>query len=362
MAEGWVESPGERHHGAHAASAESNLGVDRGSFLDFSQNINPLGPPSGALEAARAAISSATVYPDSGYTELRRTLAGYLEVEPTSVLPTNGGAEALFLAALGLARSGTRRAIVLEPTFSEYPAAARAAGLEVVQRYAWREAGERFVLDHDAIRGLGARDVVFLCNPNNPTGSAIQREEVLRMAEMARVAGAALIVDEAFADFAPEISVVDKADAGLMIARSFTKFFCMPGLRLGCLVTPEAVRYGGLQPSWSINVAAEAAGVSAVSDIGFAQRSIELVAGLRSELHAGLGSIAALRVYEGAANFLLARGSADIPERLGRHGVLVRGCEPFEGLGAEHFRVAVRGREDNRRLVEALRDELSGAA
>lgn len=254
MAEGWARSPGDRHHGAHAASAGRSLGVAPDSFLDFSQNINPLGPPPAALDAAREAISSATVYPDAGYPELRRALAGYLGVEPEHILPTNGGAEALFLAALGLARGGSRRALILEPTFSEYAAAARVAGLEPVRRVGWREAGAGFTLDRDALGDLGAREVVFLCNPNNPTGSALPREEMLDVAETARAAGATLVVDEAFADFAPGISVAGEADASLVVARSFTKFFGVPGLRLGCLVTPEAEGYGVIQPSWPVKV------------------------------------------------------------------------------------------------------------
>ncbi|WP_053057786.1 aminotransferase class I/II-fold pyridoxal phosphate-dependent enzyme [Rubrobacter aplysinae] len=359
MAEGWVESPGGRHHGAHAAAASRRLGLAREDFLDFSQNINPLGPPSGTLAAARAAISSATVYPDPGYTELRRALAGYLAVDPASILPTNGGTEALFLAALGLARSGARRALILDPTFSEYAAAAGAAGLEVVRRVAWRESGDRFVLDHSSLGEPSERDAVFLCNPNNPTGGGIRRKEVLQVAETVREAGAALVVDEAFADFAPELSVADRTGPGLIVARSFTKFFCVPGLRLGCLVTPEADRYGGLQPSWPVNVAAEAAGISAASEPGFTTRSVELMSELRAGMISALRPIPRLRVYGGDANFLLLRGPAGMPERLARCGMLVRGCEPFEGLGPEHFRVAVRGGEENRRLVDAVRAELS---
>lgn len=320
MAEGWTTGSGGRHHGAHTALAARSLGTDEGGFLDFSQNINPLGPPPGALEAARAAISSTTVYPDSGYSALRRSLADYMGVDAGHVLPTNGGAEALFLAALGLARAGARRAIILEPTFSEYAAAARAAGLEVVRRPAWREAGDRFALNHDALEGLGASDVVFLCNPNNPTGSGLSRDEILRAAGTVREAGATLIVDEAFADFVPGISIADQAGPGLVVARSFTKFFAIPGLRLGCLVTSEPGWYGAVQPSWPVNAAAEAAGISAASDVKFARRSIRLVSELRDGLRAALGEMLELRVYEGSANFLLVRGPTGMPERLARRG------------------------------------------
>jgi threonine-phosphate decarboxylase len=362
VAEGWVTSPGGRHHGAHALSAAASLDAPAESFLDFSQNINPLGSPPGVLEAARAAIASATTYPDASYAELRWSLADYLGVNGDHVLLTNGGAEALFLAALGLARSGARRALIPEPTFSEYAAAAHAAGLELARRQAWREERAGFHLDTGALRDLAASDVVFLCNPNNPTGTALPREETLALARAAREAGATLVVDEAFADFAPELSVAAEADERLVVARSFTKFFAVPGLRLGCLVTLEAPTYGALQPSWPVNVAAEAAGISAASNPGFARRSLELISELRAGLRTGLSAIPGLRAFDGAANFLLVRGPAGMPERLARRGILLRGCEPFEGLGPEYFRIAVRGEEDNRRLLEALRDELSGDA
>jgi threonine-phosphate decarboxylase len=234
--------------------------------------------------------------------------------------------------------------------------------MEVVRRVGWREDGSRFSLDHDAGAGLESRDVVFLCNPNNPTGTALPRDEVLGVAEAVRRAGATLVIDEAFADFAPEVSVASEAGEGLVVARSFTKFFGVPGLRLGCLISPEAAAYGSLQPSWAVNVAAEAAGISAASDMEFAERAVDLVRDLRHELHAALRELPGLTVYEGAANFLLVRGPAGTPSRLARRGVLVRGCEPFEGLGPEHFRVAVSGREDNQTLVDALRSELAGPA
>jgi threonine-phosphate decarboxylase len=362
VAEGWVTATAERHHGAHSAFAAASLCLSRDSFLDLSQNINPLGPPPGALEAARRAISSSTTYPDAGYADLRRALGRYLGVGPDHVLPTNGGAEALFLAALGLARSGSRRAVILEPTFSEYAAAARAAGMEAVRRVGWREDGSRFSLDRDAAADIESGDVVFLCNPNNPTGNALPRDEVLGVAEAVRRASATLVLDEAFADFAPEVSVAGETGVSLVVARSFTKFFGVPGLRLGCLISPEAAVYGSLQPSWAVNVAAEAAGISAASNAEFAGRAVDLVRDLRHELHAALSELPELLVYEGAANFLLVRGPARMPSRLARRGVLVRGCEPFEGLCPEHFRVAVSGREDNRTLVEALRSELASPA
>jgi threonine-phosphate decarboxylase len=354
---GWAQHPGDRHHGAHGDLVSRSLDVHAGELLDFSQNINPLGAPSNALEAARRAVyEDSGRYPDLEYIGLREALAAYLGVGAEMVVPTNGGAEALFLAARAAATGG--RALVLEPTFSEYAAAARASGMEPVRRVARRREEEGFGWDPTSYRDLEGVSVVFLCNPNNPTGDMLGRDEVLEVAACVEEAGAVLVVDEAFADFVPEISVTDMVDRGLWVARSFTKFFAIPGLRLGCLLCDDAGRVQALQPSWPVNAVAAAAGIAAVRDRGFAEASIAELARLREDLFGALDAIPGLRPFPGAANFLLVRGPDGLPERLAMRSVLVRGCGPFYGLGPEYFRVAVRSAEENGRLVAAIKEEL----
>jgi threonine-phosphate decarboxylase len=352
---GWAQHPGGRHHGAHGDLVSRSLGVRVGELLDFSQNINPLGAPKDALEAARRALyEDSSRYPDLEYTGLREALAAYLGVGAEMVVPTNGGAEALFLAARAAGTGG--KALVLEPTFSEYAAAAAASGKEPVRRVARRE--EDFEWDSTPLRDLEGVSVVFLCNPNNPTGDLLDRGAVLEVAARVVEAGAVLVVDEAFADFVPEISVTDMVDRGLWVVRSFTKFFAIPGLRLGCLVCDDAGRVQTLQPSWPVNSVAAAAGIAAAEDKGFAEASRAEVVRLREDLFGALDVLPGLQPFPGAANFLLVRGPDGFPERLARRGVLVRGCGPFYGLGPEFFRVAVRSAEENGRLVAAIREEL----
>jgi threonine-phosphate decarboxylase len=353
---GWAQHPGDRHHGAHGDLVSRSLDVRVGEFLDFSQNINPLGAPRKALEAARRALyEDSGRYPDLQYTGLREALAAYLGVGAEMVVPTNGGAEALFLAAR--AAGTAERALVLEPTFSEYAAAARASGLEPVRKVA-RRREEGFGWDPSSLRDLKGISVVFLCNPNNPTGDLLGRDEVLEVAARVEEAGAVLVVDEAFADFVPGISVTDMVDRGLWVARSFTKFFAIPGLRLGCLVCDVAGRVQALQPSWPVNAVAAAAGIAAVRDREFAETSVARVASLRKDLFGALAALPGLQPFPGAANFLLVRGPEGLPGRLARRGVLVRGCGPFYGLGPQYFRVAVRSAEENGLLVAAIREEL----
>lgn len=366
MVSGYASAPDGRHHGAHGAVVGRELPEPPSGFLDFSQNINPLGPPKGALRAAEAALRSrADRYPDADYGELRQALADYLGVPAAGVLPTNGGAEALFLAArvaADLAPDYRRKALVLEPTFSEYAAAARAAGFEPERRVARREA-DGFRLDPRALDDLDGVGLVFLCNPNNPTGDPLSRESVLEIAASVFATGAVLVVDEAFADFAPGLSVAGavRGHDRLLVARSFTKFFAVPGLRLGCLVTPDVPHARAYQPSWPVNVAAEAAGISAARNAAFAEETLRTVSRLRGELVAGLSRLPGLTVYRGAANYLLVRGPEGLVESLARRGVLVRGCSPFMGLGCEHFRLAVRGEEENRLLLAELAAIIEGA-
>ena len=362
MFKGWGASPDGRHHGAHYTEAARALGTPSDGFLDFSANINPLGPPGVVLAAASEALRGEVErYPDLHYSALRAALAGYLKVPLETVLPTNGGAEALFLAARVAAEGPVgRKAIILEPTFSEYATAARAAGFEVVRLVARRpETGFRLDLatldDALALHDVG---LVFLCNPNNPTGDAVPREEALWMAGRVREAGAILVVDEAFADFAPRLSVAPEVDENLFVARSFTKFFAMPGLRLGCLIAGDPGQTRAFQPSWSVNAVAAAAGIAAAREEGFVEATLAEVMLRRRELFSTLEGLPEITPYPSAANFLLVHGPEGLPEELARQGILVRGCEPFRGLGPGFFRVAVRREEDNEWLVEALRASL----
>ena len=365
MIRGWTATPDGRHHGAYGAEAARALNAHTGDFLDFSANINPLGPPETALAAAtRALEGEAGRYPDLDYPELRAALAGYLGVPSEKVLPTNGGAEALFLAARAARERENvevrRKALILEPTFSEYAAAARAAGFEPVRMVA-RRSERDFRLDLavlDKALNEHAVGLVFLCNPNNPTGDATSCEGVLRAAERVSDVGAALVVDEAFTDFVPEVSVTPEVDGSLFVARSFTKFFAVPGLRLGCLVALDPKRIRAFQPSWSVNAVAAVAGIAAAKDRVYAETTLAEVAQSRAELLGALRTLPRVVAYPGAANFLLVRGPRWLPDELAHRGILVRGCEPFRGLGPEFFRVAVRKKEENERLLEALRSLL----
>ena len=211
--------------------------------------------------------------------------------------------------------------------------------------------------------------MVFLCNPNNPTGAVTGRSEILSVAS--KFPDVVFVVDEAFADFLPNeegTSVVRDAAGrrNLVALRSLTKFYAIPGLRLGYLVAHEenVDRMLAWKEPWSVNSLAEAAGCAAIEDVEFSRRSKECVAAWKEEMERAIGQISGLQPLPPSVNFILTRITKDsmnvdtMQKHLLTRGILVRNCANFPGLDARYFRAAVRSPQENVRLLEALREAM----
>lgn len=334
-------------HGGDVLAAAARWGLDPSAILDFSANINPLGPPRGVINAAAAALQGIRHYPEPLSRTLRAAIARRHGVEEGAVLVGNGAAEVIHL----LLRSSARRRVVIEaPGFAEYGRAALAAGAEVVTR----------PLD-GPLPSLNAGDFVVLCNPHNPTGRLLQPDEVLAIA---RSTPATVLVDEAFID------LTDPGEAGsvvpgvlterdLIVVRSLTKFYAMPGLRVGYAVArPERVAaLDAVRDPWSVSPVAQAAGLAALADQEYARCTREWVRAERPFLAGALAALPGYTVAPPSANFILVTAPEpawSIQERLGPKAILVRDCRSFTGLSEFHMRLAVRSRPENLRLLEAL--------
>jgi len=218
-------------------------------------------------------------------------------------------------------------------------------------------------------------DLVFLCTPNNPTGAALATTDVLEIARRCRDVGARLVVDEAFVEFVDhphEVSVVPDVMQldYVIVLRSLTKLFAIPGLRLGYLIAPptcvEELR--ARQSAWPLNTFALAVGVQLFSQTDYVTRSRHAIAELREELQRWLGALPGLQCFPSVTNFVLCRltdigiTSSELCDCLAGQGLLLRNCDSFTGLELGRFiRVAVKNREENQRLVSALREALSHA-
>ncbi|WP_372632250.1 threonine-phosphate decarboxylase CobD [Cohnella sp.] len=351
-------------HGGDLWTASARFGVGAGEWIDYSANINPLGPPPQVLEALENGLAAIVNYPDPGHRELKRRLSAKLGVAEDELLIGNGAAECIALALSGL---DVRSVGVVAPCFSEYAQLAEAYGAEVRTVVGREENGYRAEPSElDAL--LEQVDLLFLGHPNNPTGLTYSLEWLREIADLAAERSAYVVVDEAFIDFiAPERRATLlpelRSHPHVLLMHSMTKFYAIPGLRLGyAIAAPELIRkMARKQVTWSVNGLALLAGQACLEPetAAYERRTRELIASERAYLRSEIASRLAWRTWPGEANFLLIELSAlwtaeRLQEALGPRGVLVRSCAKYDGLTERHIRIAVRGRADNERLLAAL--------
>jgi threonine-phosphate decarboxylase len=353
-----------RTHGGNITEAAKRYDLEENKIIDFSSNVNPLGPSSVAKRAAKIAISSIGRYPDPDMHELRRAIARYFGIKPEHVMCGNG-ANALIHLIPRVFRP--RKALVPFPTFTEYAAAVEDAGGEVVPFPLQERQGFR-VDPLEMSFALKGADIAFLCNPNNPTGQLIPKTEMLEIARYALQHNVRLVVDETFMDFTNSDSLVKEAveSPHLICLRSFTKFFGMPGLRIGYAVSGEAnsaaLRSG--QEPWTVSVPAEQAAIAVLGDWSYINKTRRLIEKERERLLSALRILPGVETFPCSANFIFIKvTSLDVPtfiKRLGERGMLVRDCSTFPGLDGRYIRIGVRTRCENKRLIKAFRKLLVG--
>lgn len=349
-------------HGGNIYEAAHRYGIAEKKIIDFSSNVNPLGPSSAAIRAAKRSLSLISRYPDPEMTALRKAIARYFGIKHGQVVCGNGSNGLIHLIPRVFR---PKKVLIPAPTFSEYAASVMDAGGEVVQMRLDERDG--FRLDPIEVSfALKDVDMAFLCNPNNPTGQIIPKQELLEIVKYAVQHGVRLVVDEAFMDVNENHSIIKEAvqSSRLICLRAFTKFFGMPGLRVGYAVSDEetvAALRDGLEP-WAVSIPAEHAAIAALSDWGHIKRTRRLIEKERERLHAALRILPGVEVFPSAANFILFKLiSFDAPtliDRLGERGLLVRDCSYFPGLDNRYIRIAVRTRWNNLRLIKALRELL----
>ncbi|MCD7927608.1 MAG: threonine-phosphate decarboxylase CobD [Oscillospiraceae bacterium] len=330
-------------------------------LLDFSASLNPLGMPSEVARAAVEGIAASDRYPDPQCRSLRRAIAETEGVSTEQIFCGNGAAELLDRLVLALQPN---QAMLLAPTFGEYERALRMNGCKVFPHYLKSE--REFDMTEDLLRVLRpGLDLFILCNPNNPTGRTIAAPLLEKICRRCQAQNTVLVVDESF------LSLTDKAAQTdlrpllaecprLVLLRSLTKSYAMPGLRLGYLLCGdpallERVAQAG-QP-WGVSVPAQYAGIAAMRRPDWPRLGREAVAPQRRRLTEELRKMG-FRVWDSRANYLLFYTAdwTDLRERLLERDILIRDCSGFPGLGTGYYRIAVRTEEENNRLLQALRE------
>ena len=328
-----------------------------GIALDFSANVSPLGTPRSVTDAIERALPELYRYPDPYCRTLVQTISEYEGVPKNFVLCGNGASELIYAYCEAVR---PKRAMELAPTFSEYSLALRRTGCEIV-RYALDQ-NENFDLRKDFLPFLAREkiDALFLCNPNNPTGRLIADDLLEEILRICREKNIALFVDECFlslsdggVDLTPSLSDFPQ----LFILKAFTKSFGMAGLRLGYgLSADEALlrKMSAAVPPWDVSTLAQAAGVAALGDAEFLERNRAVIRAERPRLEERLRELG-FWVCPSQANYILFRGEAGLADRLRERGAAIRDCANFEGLGPGWYRAAVRLREENDALLDAMR-------
>lgn len=328
--------------------------------LDFSANINPLGMSESVIDALHRAVESCRFYPDPLCRELCAKIGERENVPPEFVLCGNGAADLIYRTVYA---ARPKRALLIAPTFSEYERALEAIGCDIEFFQLSEENG--FELTDNIISHIERMDMLFLCNPNNPTGNLIAPGLLSEIADKCRETGTRLILDHSFIDFserAAEYSSAELIGKGAVIIKAFTKMYSIPGVRLGYMLCGDEgfmdkVRQAG--QSWSVSIPAQAAGLAALDEEDFVSKTVTYISREKRYINEYMGKFPVIDFFPSEANFLLFKSEKPIEEILLKYDIAIRSCRNFRGLDENFYRMAVRSHEDNLKLIFILRKELS---
>ena len=346
-------------HGGDWAGFETEYGK---APLDFSANVSPLGLPDGVRRAALRTLDTADRYPDPLCRRLRAALSVYYGVTAANIVCGNGASDLIYRLCRMLR---PKRAAVFIPGFAEYASALREVGAAVAEI----PLSPEFRLTEDELLQIPTDcELIFFCNPNNPTGLLTERETLRTLLSHCREQGAIPVVDECFLDFcegAEEHSLVSALAEypELVIIKAFTKTYAMAGLRLGyalCGNTALAERLRDCGQPWAVSGIAQEAGITALKEEHYVNQLRALITAERQRMNTALESFG-LRVIPGKANFLLFRcADLTLAEKLRERGVLIRDCGNFTGLEKGWYRTAIRTEAENTVLLTTIWEVLHG--
>lgn len=339
-------------------------GVELEKIMDFSASINPFGPPDWVQTAIKDSMKFIRHYPDSEQRDLTAHLANFLGIKKEYIIVGNGASEFIYLLANLLYG---KNILIPSPTFIEYETAL--AEDNTVLKFPQIKESNGFCFPYEeVIDELSWADAICICNPNNPTGKLIEASMLIAILDNALKTNTLVIIDESFLMFVASykdktlLNVLDNY-SNLAIISSLTKFFAIPGIRIGYMATSNAAILNKLKkqmPPWSVNIFAQLIVPRMLQlDDGFITQSIELIEKARNEFFKGLSEIISIRVYPSAANFFLIKLCGDthankLCQQLAQKNILIRNCSNLRGLDDTYIRVSVMREEQNKILVEEM--------
>lgn len=339
--------------------------LDPKNIIKFGANVNPLGLSENVKQQLASCLDILSSYPDRDYTTLRNTISEYCNVPAEFILPGNGSSE---LIALLIQERNPKHTLILGPTYSEYSRELSFSGS--TQEYYHLREEDNFVLNVDDLCQTleGNYDFLIICNPNNPTSSAITREDLQKLLTFCAEKNIFVMIDETYVEFAPDISEITavtltKEFTNLIVLRGVSKFYAAPGMRLGYGITGNLdflKKMKEKQVPWSLNSLGALAGELMLQDKDYIHRTRELILSERTRLLQALVEIPTYKTYPAYANFILLKiqkpvlTSYDVFDACIRQGLMIRDCSSFECLDGEYIRFCIMNLEDNTRLLNIL--------
>lgn len=334
------------------------------AWIDFSANINPLGLSAQAEQAIRQHIPELIQYPDPQGRKIKEALSSYYGVPGEQLVLGNGAAELFYLY---MHQARPRQVVIPVPSFSEYERSAAAVQAHITPVYLQED--QQFALPWKQLLSYcGKADCIILGNPNNPTGTTVSVDAVQELVEAAQGRGTDILIDESFLDFLPHEhlysarTLIQQYDC-IMSIRSLTKFYALPGLRLGfAAVSPQkAAALEAHKDVWNVNLLAQYAGIAALADRAYQERTRQYVETEKTYLYESLRRIPGIHVYAPSVNFILFRilrsgwTAQKLAAALRNEGILIRNCDNYMGLDESYVRIAVKRREDNEVLIQKMK-------
>ncbi len=357
-------------HGSDLEKIEKIYGIKKEDIVSFSANVNPLGLSKKVEEEVATHLDVICTYPDREYTALRSAIAGYCDSKTENILVGNGSTE---LITLFIKTISPKKALLISPTYSEYERELSLGGGKS-EYYRLSEADDFRLDPDDLVATLDASvDMMILCNPNNPTSTAVCRDDMRRILDRCRETGTFVMIDETYVEFADDISTVSCVSLteeydNLCLLRGVSKFFAAPGLRLGYAVCGNHElldKIAVIKDPWTVGSVTEFAGTVMFSDREYIEATRALISSERRRVTDALRAIGGLKVYEPAANFVLSciekeNVDADILfDTAIRRNMMIRNCSTFPYLDNKFFRICFMSPSDNDKLLDVIREVLA---
>jgi len=347
-------------HGADIYTESKLSGINENDIIDFSSNINPLGIPKGVEAAAINSIKYSNRYPDINSRKLIQSISIYEKVPEDWIFVSNGAAEAIFRIALSVM---PKNGLVTAPSFSEYEQSLKTAGANIKYFNLYEE--QNFKITDKIIDFINEElNIVFICNPNNPTGQIIEKQLLEKIIIRCKEVGAIIVIDECFMDFVENnerFSVVKLLNnyKNLIVLKAFTKTFAIPGIRLGYCMSSNIDIINKLKlsgPPWNVSTIAQAAGIAATKEMLYLHKSKLYIKDQRNYLIDELNKLN-IETYDSYANYIFFKmDDINFKEKMIKNNILIRSCSNYKNLTDGFYRIAVKTKEENQLFITKLKE------